>query len=61
MQFVCILMLSDAKNMVGGETAFRKGDGSIALVKYPAAGYAICMQVRGPCCLHVSCSLLSCC
>ena len=43
-QFVCIVMLSDAKNMVGGETAFRRGDGTVALVKYPAAGYAIVMQ-----------------
>ena len=47
-QFVCILMLSDAKTMVGGETAFRGADGKVTLIKYPAAGYAIVMQVCTP-------------
>lgn len=37
-------MLSDAANMEGGETAFRKGDGSVAKVKFPGAGWAIMMQ-----------------
>ena len=42
-------MLSDAANMVGGETAFRKGDGSVAKVKFPGAGWAIMMQVPTAC------------
>lgn len=39
--FVCVLMLSDCTNMIGGETALRTGTGEI-------------MRVRGPgmVCLH---------
>lgn len=33
--FVCVIMLSDCTNMVGGETALRKGDGSIMKVRGP--------------------------
>lgn len=33
--FVCVTMLSDCTNMVGGETALRKGDGSIVKVRGP--------------------------
>jgi hypothetical protein len=33
--FVCVVMLSDARNMVGGETELRKGDGTTLKVKAP--------------------------
>lgn len=33
--FVCVLMLSDCTNMVGGETALRKPDGSVIKVRGP--------------------------
>lgn len=33
--FVCVLMLSDCKNMVGGETALRTGSGEIMKVRGP--------------------------
>lgn len=33
--FVCITMLSDCTNMIGGETALRIGDGSISRVRGP--------------------------
>jgi hypothetical protein len=33
--FVCVLMLSDCTNMVGGETALRTGDGGIVKVRGP--------------------------
>lgn len=33
--FVCVLMLSDASSMVGGETALRTGDGEIIKVRGP--------------------------
>ncbi len=33
--FVCVLMLSDCTDMVGGETALRTGDGSIIKVRGP--------------------------
>ena len=45
LQFVAILMLSDTKGMVGGETGIRKGDGTIMKMRYPEPGMAICMQV----------------
>jgi hypothetical protein len=47
--FVCVLMLSDCTNMVGGETALRTGNGDI-------------LKVRGPqeVCLFLSYSLLKC-
>lgn len=33
--FVCVTMLSDCTNMIGGETALRKGDGEIMRVRGP--------------------------
>lgn len=33
--FVCVLMLSDCKNMVGGETALKTGSGEIMKVRGP--------------------------
>ena len=33
--FVCVLMLSDASNMIGGETALRTGTGEILKVRGP--------------------------
>ncbi|PGH03508.1 hypothetical protein AJ79_07343 [Helicocarpus griseus UAMH5409] len=44
--FVCVTMLSDCTNMVGGETALRKGDGSIAKVRGPQMGCAVVLQGR---------------
>lgn len=44
--FVCIVMLSDCKKMTGGETAIRKGDGSIMTVRAPEMGHAIILQGR---------------
>ena len=34
--FVCVTMLSDCSNMLGGETALRKGNGEIMKVRGPA-------------------------
>lgn len=44
--FVCVLMLSDTTNMVGGETYLRKGDGELAKVDGPRKGYAAVLQGR---------------
>ncbi|KAL9049099.1 MAG: hypothetical protein Q9162_007393 [Coniocarpon cinnabarinum] len=44
--FVCVLMLSDCTNMVGGETALKKGDGETLKVRGPAMGCAVVMQGR---------------
>ena len=33
--FVCVTMLSDCTGMVGGETALRKGDGTVMKVRGP--------------------------
>lgn len=33
--FVCVTMLSDCTNMIGGETALLKGDGEIMKVRGP--------------------------
>ena len=33
--FVCVTMLSDCTNMIGGETALRTGDGGIVKVRGP--------------------------
>ena len=33
--FVCVTMLSDCTNMIGGETALRKGNGEVAKVRGP--------------------------
>jgi hypothetical protein len=42
--WVCVCMLSDPKGMRGGETALRKGDGSIFKVRGPDIGSAVMMQ-----------------
>ena len=42
--FVCVVMLSDPTGMRGGETALRKGDGSILKVRGPQMGWAVLMQ-----------------
>lgn len=33
--FVCVTMLSDCTDMIGGETALRRGDGSVVKVRGP--------------------------
>ncbi|GAD98222.1 hypothetical protein NECHADRAFT_17752 [Paecilomyces variotii No. 5] len=47
--FVCVVMLSDARYMTGGETELRKGDGTTIRVKSPGIGGAVVLQGR-----HVS-------
>lgn len=42
--WVCVVMLSDPTGMKGGETALRKGDGSILKVRGPSKGSAVMMQ-----------------
>lgn len=42
--WVCVIMLSDPTGMKGGETALRRGDGSILRVRGPSKGYAVMMQ-----------------
>ncbi|BGP14824.1 hypothetical protein JCM10213_002737 [Rhodosporidiobolus nylandii] len=44
--FVCVLMLSDCKHMVGGETAIKTGDGRIVKARGPGAGNVVVMQGR---------------
>ncbi|GAB1737645.1 hypothetical protein NU219Hw_g2060t1 [Hortaea werneckii] len=44
--FVCVTMLSDCTDMVGGETALRKPDGEIMKVRGPQMGCAVVMQGR---------------
>ncbi|KIW26288.1 uncharacterized protein PV07_09394 [Cladophialophora immunda] len=44
--FVCVTMLSDCTNMIGGETALRTGTGEIMKVRGPAMGNAIVLQGR---------------
>lgn len=50
--WVCVCMLSDPSNMVGGETGLRKGDGSIAKIRGPQVGWAVMMQ--GGCIEHIA-------
>ncbi|EXJ79430.1 hypothetical protein A1O3_08932 [Capronia epimyces CBS 606.96] len=50
--WVCVCMLSDPSNMVGGETGLRKGDGSIVKVRGPEVGWAVMMQ--GGCVEHIA-------
>ncbi|KAJ9299615.1 hypothetical protein DTO271G3_2499 [Paecilomyces variotii] len=47
--FVCVVMLSDARYMIDGETELRKGDGTTIKVKSPGMGGAVVLQGR-----HVS-------
>ncbi|KAK5014134.1 hypothetical protein LTR60_003515 [Cryomyces antarcticus] len=44
--FVCVLMLSDCTNMVGGETALQTGAGDILKVRGPQMGCAVVLQGR---------------
>ncbi|KEF53838.1 uncharacterized protein A1O9_10240 [Exophiala aquamarina CBS 119918] len=44
--FVCVTMLSDCTNMIGGETALLKGDGDIMKVRGPQMGHAVVLQGR---------------
>ncbi|GJN89476.1 hypothetical protein Rhopal_002462-T1 [Rhodotorula paludigena] len=44
--FVCVLMLSDCENMIGGETALRTGDGRIVKARGPNVGSCVVMQGR---------------
>ncbi|CAK9439161.1 uncharacterized protein LODBEIA_P33850 [Lodderomyces beijingensis] len=43
---VCVLMLSDTGQMIGGETMLRKGDGSVTRVSGPIQGSACILQGR---------------
>ncbi|TVY80386.1 hypothetical protein LSUE1_G003412 [Lachnellula suecica] len=44
--FVCVLMMSDTTNMVGGETALRTGTGEIKKVRGPTKGCGVVLQGR---------------
>ncbi|PWY87287.1 hypothetical protein BO94DRAFT_517154 [Aspergillus sclerotioniger CBS 115572] len=44
--FVCVTMLSDCTDMVGGETALRTATGEIMKARGPAMGTAVVMQGR---------------
>ncbi|KAI9744805.1 MAG: hypothetical protein M1818_001730 [Claussenomyces sp. TS43310] len=44
--FVCVLMMSDTTNMVGGETALKAGNGEIRKVRGPEIGCAVVLQGR---------------
>ncbi|MCJ1247459.1 hypothetical protein MMC30_004673 [Trapelia coarctata] len=44
--FVCVTMLSDCTNMIGGETALRTGNGEILKVRGPQMGCAVVLQGR---------------
>ncbi|ERF71004.1 hypothetical protein EPUS_03283 [Endocarpon pusillum Z07020] len=44
--FVCVLMLSECTNMIGGETALRTGTGEIMKVRGPQMGCAVVLQGR---------------
>ncbi|CAG7932449.1 unnamed protein product [Penicillium olsonii] len=44
--FVCVTMLSDCTNMIGGETAIRTPSGEIKKIRGPAMGTGVIMQGR---------------
>ncbi|KAK4867544.1 hypothetical protein LT330_001054 [Penicillium expansum] len=44
--FVCVTMLSDCTNMIGGETALRNGNGEVVKVRGPQMGSAVILQGR---------------
>ncbi|KAH7376946.1 hypothetical protein B0T11DRAFT_347245 [Plectosphaerella cucumerina] len=46
MPFVCVVMLSDCADMVGGETALKLPNGEIKKVRGPSMGTAVLMQGR---------------
>ena len=49
--FVCITMLNDPQEMVGGETICQKANGELVPISFPTAGSAIVLQV--PLLLHM--------
>ncbi|KAF2876508.1 hypothetical protein BDV95DRAFT_483811 [Massariosphaeria phaeospora] len=44
--FVCVLMMSDCTNMVGGETALRTANGEVMKIRGPTEGCAVVLQGR---------------
>jgi hypothetical protein len=44
--FVCVLMMSDCTNMIGGETALRTANGTVIRVRGPTEGCAVILQGR---------------
>jgi hypothetical protein len=44
--FVCVLMLSDTKDMIGGETCLRNGKGKLVKIAGPQMGSAVVLQGR---------------
>ncbi|KAL6708740.1 hypothetical protein ACN47E_002436 [Coniothyrium glycines] len=44
--FVCVLMMSDCTDMIGGETALRTADGNVIRVRGPTEGCAVILQGR---------------
>ncbi|KAJ4370483.1 hypothetical protein N0V83_005003 [Neocucurbitaria cava] len=44
--FVCVLMMSDCTDMVGGETALRTANGEVIRVRGPTEGCAVVLQGR---------------
>lgn len=44
--FVCVLMMSDCTDMVGGETALRTATGEVIRVRGPTEGCAVILQGR---------------
>ncbi|KAK0647053.1 hypothetical protein B0T16DRAFT_172228 [Cercophora newfieldiana] len=44
--FVCVTMLSDCREMIGGETALRMGTGEVLKVRGPQMGHAVVLQGR---------------
>lgn len=55
--FVCVTMLSDCTNMVGGETALRTGSGEVMKVRGPGMvsividkSFRCILTYLGPCC-----------
>ncbi|OAL49223.1 hypothetical protein IQ07DRAFT_622356 [Pyrenochaeta sp. DS3sAY3a] len=44
--YVCVLMMSDCTNMVGGETALQTGNGEVIRIRGPTEGCAVILQGR---------------
>ncbi|KAF9730601.1 hypothetical protein PMIN01_11470 [Paraphaeosphaeria minitans] len=44
--FVCVLMMSDVRGMIGGETAIRMVNGKVLKMRGPSQGCAVIMQGR---------------
>ncbi|KAK7432154.1 hypothetical protein QQZ08_001099 [Neonectria magnoliae] len=47
--FVCVVMMSDASKMAGGETAIQSGTGEVLKVRGPQMGSAVVLQGRYIC------------